>query len=162
MVPSRFVLLEKLPLTPNGKVDRRALWSSPGSASIGERRAAASVAPRTADERAVAEIFAAVLGVERIGVEDSFFELGGHSLLATQVVSRLRQTFAVELPLRTLFETPTVAGVAAAVASVVQKRTPPAEDDALDLLAEIERMSDAAAAAAHAQLTSSEPEPLPS
>ena len=155
-VPSRFVLLEKMPLTPNGKVDRRAL------PSIGERRRAESVAPRTADERAVAEIFAAVLGLDRVGVEDSFFELGGHSLLATQVVSRLRQTFAVDLPLRALFDTPTVAGVAAAVASVVQQRSQPAEDDALDLLAEIERMSDAAAAAAHTQLTSNETEPLPS
>ncbi|HEV8241011.1 MAG TPA: amino acid adenylation domain-containing protein [Thermoanaerobaculia bacterium] len=160
-VPSRFVLLEAMPLTPNGKIDRRAL------PAVAERRATASVAPRTAEERAVAEIFAAVLrgehtAVERLGVDDSFFELGGHSLLATQVVSRLRQAFAVDLPLRALFEAPTVAGVAAAVAAAVEKRTRLADDEALALLAEVERMSDAAAAAEHALRIHNETEPLPS
>ncbi len=109
MVPSAFVLLEALPLTPNGKVDRRAL-PTPGPSSF--RVENAYEAPRTPLEEALAAIWTEVLGVERVGIHDDFFELGGHSLLATQVVSRLRDAFRVELPLRCLFETPTVAQLA--------------------------------------------------
>jgi acyl carrier protein len=98
-----------LPLTPNGKVNRKALPVPDQSRPELER---AYVAPRTALETVVAECWATVLGLERVGVNDDFFDLGGHSLLATQVIGRLREVFPVELPLRTLFEAPTVGGLA--------------------------------------------------
>jgi amino acid adenylation domain-containing protein len=105
MVPSAYVALERLPLNANGKVDRRALPAP-------EREGAAYVAPRTAEEEVLAGIWAEVLGLERVGVEEGFFELGGHSLLATQVASRARQAFGVEVPLRALFEAQTVSALA--------------------------------------------------
>jgi amino acid adenylation domain-containing protein len=108
MMPSAFVVLDALPLTPNGKVDRRALPAPPSSGSAeGE-----SPGPRTPVEEIVAAIWSEVLGVERVGVEESFFDLGGHSLLANQVVSRLRVAFRVELPLRDFFAAPTVKNLA--------------------------------------------------
>ena len=110
MVPSDFVLLEGLPLTPNGKVDRRSL---PEPAPPRRDAAGEPVAPRTPVEEVLAAVWSVVLGVERVGVNDNFFELGGHSLLATQVIARVRVAFRVELPLRRMFETPTVAGIAA-------------------------------------------------
>ena len=111
MVPAAFVLLEALPLTPNGKVDRRALPAP----DWGKEGAAAALAPRDEIEALVAGAFAEVLGIERIGMDESFFEAGGHSLLATQAVSRLRRTLGIDLPLRSLFEEPTVSGMAARV-----------------------------------------------
>ena len=109
MVPSSFMTLEALPLNPNGKVDRDALPEPPED--DGEH---IFVAPRNDTERALAEIWQELLGVEAIGVHDDFFERGGHSLLATQMISRLRKTLGVEVPLRELFEAPTVAGLAQA------------------------------------------------
>ncbi|HEY2737049.1 MAG TPA: condensation domain-containing protein, partial [Thermoanaerobaculia bacterium] len=106
MVPAAFVSLAALPVTANGKLDRQAL---PAPAR-GE--AASFVAPRTEVERVLAAMFAEVLGVERVGVEESFFDLGGHSLLATQVIARLRRACGIDIPLRNLFEHPTVAGLA--------------------------------------------------
>ncbi|HEX7241006.1 MAG TPA: amino acid adenylation domain-containing protein, partial [Longimicrobiaceae bacterium] len=106
LVPGAFVVMEGLPLTPNGKVDRRALPAPERGA--GE----AYLAPRTPTEEVLAGMWAELLGTGRVGVEESFFELGGHSLLAMQVVSRARQAFGVEVPLRALFETPTVAALA--------------------------------------------------
>ncbi|HEY0602253.1 MAG TPA: amino acid adenylation domain-containing protein, partial [Herpetosiphonaceae bacterium] len=114
MVPSTFVVLPALPLTPNGKIDRKALPAL-GSTQIGDGESFA--APRTPDEELIAGVWASVLGVARVGIHDNFFALGGHSLLATQVVSRLRQVLSVELPLRVLFEAPTVAGLAAQLSS---------------------------------------------
>ncbi|MEG4026647.1 condensation domain-containing protein, partial [Microcoleus sp. S13C4] len=108
MVPSAFVILESLPLTPNGKVDRRTLPSP----ELPPELELTFVAPRTPIEEMLANIWACVLGIEQVGVHDNFFELGGHSLLAAQIISRVRDTMSVELPLRSLFEAPTVATVA--------------------------------------------------
>ena len=112
MVPAGFVLLDALPLMPNGKIDRRALPAFDLARNELEKE---FVAPRSASEDLVAEIWAQVLGIERVGIYDNFFELGGHSLLATQAVSRLREAFAVEIPLRRVFEVPTVAGMAESI-----------------------------------------------
>ena len=106
MVPSVFVLLETLPLMPNGKVDRGAL-PLPETARLELENV--FVGPRTEAEQLVAQVWREVLKVEKIGVHDNFFELGGHSLTATQVIARLRDAFRAEVPLRFLFETPTVA-----------------------------------------------------
>ncbi|MES2940789.1 MAG: amino acid adenylation domain-containing protein [Pseudomonadota bacterium] len=108
MVPAHFVVLQALPLTPNGKVDRKAL-PEPLQAQ------AAYVAPRTATETLVAGIWAEILKLPRVGVEDDFFALGGHSLMATQIISKLRASLQVEVPLRVLFEVKTVASLAARV-----------------------------------------------
>src|SRR5439155_14483685 len=95
--------------TPNDKIDRRAL-PAPGNMPAGD--AEQFVAPRTPLEEILAEIWADLLGLKRVGAEDNFFELGGHSLLATQMISRLREIFRIELPLGVLFEAPTVSGLA--------------------------------------------------
>jgi amino acid adenylation domain-containing protein len=118
MVPAAFVPLAAFPLSPSGKVDRRAL---PEPAPEG----APYLAPRTPAEEVVAGLFAHLLRRERVGARDDFFELGGHSLLATRLASRLRQAFGVELPLRRLFERPTVAGLAAAVEELLADGVPP-------------------------------------
>jgi amino acid adenylation domain-containing protein len=109
MIPSAFVLLNTLPLTANGKIDRRALPAPDQSRPEIEE---SYVAPLTPEEQLLAEIWAEVLKLEKVGIHDNFFELGGHSLLATQAISRIQRMFKVELPLRALFERPTVAELA--------------------------------------------------
>jgi acyl carrier protein len=114
MVPSAFVPLASIPLTPNGKVDLRALPSDAGV----QRGAAGGNPPRTPTEDMVAAIWREVLRTETIGAQDNFFDIGGHSLLAMQVTSRIRQASGVELPVRSLFESPTVAALAARIDAV--------------------------------------------
>ena len=116
MVPAAFVVLDALPVTANGKLDRRALPAPVWGAGAG------FAAPRTPVEEALAAIWSQLLGVARVGREDSFFALGGHSLLATQMVSRVREALGVELPLRALFERPKLADLAAAVVALAGRR----------------------------------------
>jgi natural product biosynthesis luciferase-like monooxygenase protein len=111
MVPVEFVVLEHLPLTPNGKVDRKALPEPTATVAAAEE----FVLPETPTEKALAELWKRVLRVERVGTRDNFFTLGGHSLLAMQLVGQVRERFGVDLPLRNLFERPTVGGLAEAI-----------------------------------------------
>jgi acyl carrier protein len=111
MIPAAFVVLDALPLSANGKLDRRAL-PKPDAARPGLE----FVAPRTAVEQTLANIWSEVLGLERVGVYDDFFVLGGHSLIATQIASRVHDAFDVELPLRILFEGPTIAALSEFIA----------------------------------------------
>jgi len=108
MVPSAFVWLEALPLTPNGKLDQRALPVP----ALARDETETYVEPRNEIEVQLVAIWSEVLGIERIGVFDDFFALGGHSLMATQLVSRVTDSLRVGLPIRRLFDTPTVAGIA--------------------------------------------------
>jgi amino acid adenylation domain-containing protein len=118
MVPSAFVQLDEMPLTPNKKVDRRAL-PPPDQSAVG--LASNFIEPRTPVEEIIAAIWATVLGLDRVGIHDDFFELGGHSLLATQVMSRLREALQVDLPLRDLFESPTVAGLGEKIEQAIRQ-----------------------------------------
>ncbi|CAD5920830.1 non-ribosomal peptide synthase/polyketide synthase [Planktothrix agardhii] len=114
LVPNAFVILAALPLTPNGKIDRRAL-PAPDLQGKGEY-----IAPRNPIEEKLAQIWAGVLKLERVSIEDNFFELGGHSLLATQVISRCQEAFEIALPLRYLFESPTIAQLSAVILKELQ------------------------------------------
>jgi amino acid adenylation domain-containing protein len=122
MVPSSFVFLKTMPLTPNGKIDRQKLLAPAIKIpELGQDY----VAPQTPVEDVVAGIWAEVLGLERVGIRDNFLELGGHSLLVTQIATRIRDTFQVELPLRTLFESATVADLARNLEIASQKSPTP-------------------------------------
>ncbi|MCU1267661.1 MAG: amino acid adenylation domain protein [Acidobacteria bacterium] len=122
MVPSTFVLLETLPLTPNAKIDRAAL---PAPDVARPELDEAFVPPGNQTEADLAEIWASVLKLDRVGIRDNFMELGGHSVLATQIISRARDVFQVELPLRTIFEAPTVAAMSATIEVAQQGKTRP-------------------------------------
>jgi amino acid adenylation domain-containing protein len=137
MVPSAVVHLENLPLTRNGKVDVAALPSPDQVGSLTERIV---IAPRNPVEEGLVEIWRQVLQLDQIGVQDNFFDLGGHSLLATQVISRVRSTFRVQLPLRSLFESPTVAGLAEQIAQVPPQESE--DEEVAKLLRELEGLSD--------------------
>ncbi|GHF93091.1 non-ribosomal peptide synthetase [Amycolatopsis bullii] len=119
MVPSAIVVLDALPVTANGKLDRRALAAPEASAPVSDRE------PRTPVERQLCELFADVLGLPRVGPDDSFFALGGHSLLATRLIARVRTTLHAELEVRAVFETPTPAGLAAVLATARGTARPP-------------------------------------
>lgn len=112
MIPASFVILDELPLLPNGKIDRRAL---PAPRAIRPDLPHAFVAPRTSVERTLAGIWYDLLGLPQIGIHDNFFDLGGHSLLTTQLISRVRELFNVELPLRQVFQQPTIAALASSI-----------------------------------------------
>lgn len=149
MVPAAFVPLSALPLTPNGKIDRRALAAIEG---VTYKVGPSFTAPRSKVEETLANIMAGVLRVERVGVHHNFFDLGGNSLLAVQVVSRVRDAFGVEVPLRTLFEKPTVAELAQLMEQARQEHclkdvspieaTPRGRGNLDRLLAEVERISE--------------------
>ncbi|BAZ23333.1 amino acid adenylation domain protein [Kalymmatonema gypsitolerans NIES-4073] len=122
MIPSAFVQMDSFPLTPNGKVNRRALKEPTTSRP---ELAQTFVAPRTPTEEILAGIWRDVLGLEQVGIYDNFFNLGGHSLLATQVISLARKAFKVELPLRSLFESPAIATLARTVEKADQQELLP-------------------------------------
>jgi acyl carrier protein len=109
MVPFAFVVLDELPLTAHGKIDRNAL-QAPGAARLEVETTYEP--PRSAVERVLADIWRQVLSVERVGLRDNFFDMGGHSLVAMQMVSRVREEFAIDLPIAAVFSAPTVAGLA--------------------------------------------------
>jgi amino acid adenylation domain-containing protein len=136
-IPTAYVYLEKLPLTPNGKLDRRAL-PDPDNGSTD--RAQGSSPPETEVEKMIASIWRDVLHSERVRIDDNFFDLGGHSLLAVQVISRLRQAFQVEVPLRVFFENPTVVHMAAAIERLRNDR--PELPELAHLLDSLESLSD--------------------
>ncbi|RKH74771.1 non-ribosomal peptide synthase/polyketide synthase [Corallococcus aberystwythensis] len=121
MVPAAFVPLDVLPLTPNGKVDRKALPAPDLS-----RDASGYIAPRTPTEERLAALFQRLLNSRRVGASDDFFDLGGHSLLATQAISRIREAFGVELPLRALFDAPAVEALSARIDAALEGRGAPA------------------------------------
>jgi amino acid adenylation domain-containing protein len=135
MLPSAFVRLDALPHTPNGKLDRRALPTPDQTRDL----QASYVAPRTHSETILAAIFAEVLKINQVGLNDNFFDLGGHSLLATQVISRVKKTFEIDLQLRALFESSTVAGLSKII---VQKQAEAlSEDELAQLLAEAQEIA---------------------
>jgi acyl-coenzyme A synthetase/AMP-(fatty) acid ligase/acyl carrier protein len=148
MIPSIFITLDKLPLNANGKVDRRALPAPDAASYVTEE---IFIAPRTPEEEKVAEIWAEVLNLRPISAEANFFDLGGHSLLATRLFSRIRETWGIDLPLRVLFDSPTVAALARQVAAVapaqneasriaemVETLTPLSQDETKSLLEQTE------------------------
>jgi len=137
MVPTTLMFLESLPFSPNGKLDRKSLLApDPTRAELKETY----IAPRTATEEVLAGIWAEMLKVEQVGVHDDFFDLGGHSLLAVQIVSRIRGAFSIEFPLRSLFEMPTIAEIAA---MIEQNHAKQASDPELaQILREVEAMTE--------------------
>jgi len=150
MVPSGYILLQRLPLLPSGKVDRKALAAASGTALAEQRQI---VLPRTALEMRLAEIWQELLHFEHIGLEQNFFELGGHSLLVLQMIARIRKTFAIEIPVRIVFERPTIAELAQEVQKALvtgqkprapvppwKARTVAAGGDAEDFLAELDKL----------------------
>jgi acyl carrier protein len=137
MLPAAILFIEALPLMPNGKIDRNAL------PRLGQTRPALDEsfeAPRSHLEESVAKVWGQLLKVDRVGIHDNFFELGGHSLLGAKLISTLRRNLNIELNLIDVFQSPTIARLAALI---YQRQTEEEADDALaTLLAEIENMSD--------------------
>lgn len=137
MIPAAFVFLENLPLTPNGKINRRAL---PIPDTSQRNLEVDFVPPSTDTEQELADIWQEVLKLKQVGINDNFFELGGHSLLATQAISRLREVFSLDFPLRYLFENPTIAELAQ---KVTEQQIEQVENDELArILAEVDQLSE--------------------
>ncbi len=137
MIPSAYVMLDALPVTPNGKVDRKML---PAPSSERPELSAPYRAPDTQIETALVDIYAEVLGLERVGVHDDFFNLGGHSLLGGQAIARACAVFQIDLPLRALFEHPTVAGLAQAIEDMLLREVEELSEDELERLLESESL----------------------
>lgn len=137
MIPSAFVVLDAMPINLNNKVDRQAL-PAPGTAR--PELETAFVAPRTPVEEALAEIWSQVLGLDEVGVHDNFFELGGHSLMATQIISRVINTLQTELPLRSLFQSPTVSDMALVIIQKQARKV--GYEDVKRMLDELKTISD--------------------
>jgi len=118
MVPLDYLIVDAFPLLPSGKIDRKTLTSNTSARPIGDR---AYVAPRTPTQERLAAIWCNLLKIERVGITDNFFELGGHSLMVMQVVARIRKELEVEIPIRILFEDPTIRGLAKEVEEAAAK-----------------------------------------
>ena len=132
MVPATFVRLADLPYTPNGKVDQAALPAPDATNSI---RDAVMALPTTSIEKRLDRIVSALLGIEQIDIDDNFFMLGGHSMLGTQVITRVAEIFDIALPLRVLYEAPTVRELAAEIEQrIVEKISAMSEEEARALL----------------------------
>jgi amino acid adenylation domain-containing protein len=142
MVPAAFVVLDAFPLSQAGKADRRALPAPRWDRSDLDT---SFLAPTTSVERVISQIWASVLGLPRVGVHDNFFELGGHSLLATQIITRLREVFQLELPIRLVFEHPTVAGMSAMIEAELASRGRSFDPAAVAAPASVERGASSAA-----------------
>jgi amino acid adenylation domain-containing protein len=137
MIPSVFVRLDAMPLTPNGKIDRRAL---PEPEKTRPELTISYMAPQSELETRLAGIWCEVLCVDRVGIQDNFFDLGGHSLAASRVISRVIQTFQLELPVKALFDAPTVAEMAAIIAQNQAKRA--SNEELAQMLREVEAMTE--------------------
>ncbi len=136
MIPSAFVMLDALPMTPNWKVDRQAL---PDPVASRLELDTPFVAPRTSVEKELTQIWAEVLSLDQVGIQDNFFDLGGHSLLANQVISRVINTFKVELSIKSFFESPTVADMAVVITENMAKKA--GDEELARMLAELESIS---------------------
>jgi acyl carrier protein len=121
MIPSQFMVLDKLPLTPNGKIDRKVL--SDLSANV-DSLEGEWVAPRTREEKLLADIWADVLGIERVGIHNNFFDLGGHSLQAVQLISKIALALNIDVSVKQLFLYPTIAQLAEQLKNSVPKHNP--------------------------------------
>ncbi len=137
MVPAALIEMTSFPLMPGGKINRRAL---PVPEDLRQQLSVEYVAPRTETEEQLASIVSEVLRIEKVGIHDNFFELGGHSMLGTQVMSAIRDTFGVEIPLRTLFESPTVEGIALAITEALTADMD--ENELAGMLDELDDLSD--------------------
>ena len=135
MIPASFMVLPELPLTPNGKVDRTKL-----PAPARRSNDATYVGPRTPTEESLARMWCEVFDVEQVSVTENFFELGGHSLLATQAVSRVRKEFDIELPVRSLFEFPTIGELAALIEETRQENSKMEQMEILPIIREAHRI----------------------
>jgi hypothetical protein len=138
MVPAAFVLLDSLPLTPTGKLHRKAL---PAPSDMARESEDNHIAPRTPTEELLAELWSKLLNADRLGVHENFFDLGGHSLLATQLMSRVRDTFQVDLGVRVVFEAPTISELALRIDRSMSESVETRELAAA--FAEVESLSDA-------------------
>jgi acyl carrier protein len=134
-LPSAFVILEKLPVSPNGKIDRQSLPIPTETCNVTNNY----TLPNNAIEEILTGIWAKILHLQQVGIHDNFFDLGGHSLLATQVISRIREAFAIELPIRCLFESPSVAQLAQTL--IEREANPGITEKRARILQKLENMS---------------------